>query len=70
VPLAPVLNCPKRAMGDANCDGVVDTKDYACWRSRFLTGKETSNCKNTDFNGKEAVNLLDFTIWKNSFLKK
>jgi endonuclease/exonuclease/phosphatase family metal-dependent hydrolase len=66
----PTLNCAKKASGDANCDGIVNTMDYTCWRFRLLTGNELAHCQNADFNGKENVNILDFAIWKNTYLRQ
>lgn len=29
------LNCPQKAVGDANCDGNVDNLDFEIWRSQY-----------------------------------
>jgi hypothetical protein len=60
----PSPSCPKKVLGDANCDGNVDTTDLGIWKSEFVN----FFVQLADFNGDGKVNLLDFEIWRNSTL--
>ncbi|MCX6732731.1 MAG: dockerin type I repeat-containing protein [Candidatus Roizmanbacteria bacterium] len=71
--------CPLRIKGDANCDSVVNALDYDVFKSQLqtvgngpLTGPNplsSSDFNAADFNGDKKVNVLDFEIWRNTFLK-
>lgn len=69
----PGPSCPKKAQGDANCDDVIDIKDYEIILSA-LQGNDISDlCDDVedcsaDINGDSNVTILDYTIWLNSFL--
>ncbi|MBI1862937.1 VCBS repeat-containing protein [Candidatus Microgenomates bacterium] len=58
--------CPKKPLGDANCDGKVSLADYSAWRSEF-TGQLTT--KTADFNTDGKVSLADYSTWRTSFTK-
>ena len=59
IPLDP--NCPKKSLGDANCDGWINNDDYNIWKSEFT---RTINTKGADFNDDQKVTLQDFEIWR------
>lgn len=56
-PLRPLL-----AAGDFNGDGVVDTADYAVWRTTF--GSTTD--LRADANGDGQIDTADYTLWRDS----
>lgn len=63
-----------RPKGDANCDQVVNSLDFDIFKVQLQTiGKGVvvdSNPKsNADFNNDKKVTILDFEIWRNTFLK-
>jgi hypothetical protein len=43
--------------------------DYACWRSEFITRQISPNCKTSDYDGRDGVGILDFAIWKATFVR-
>jgi hypothetical protein len=61
------IECPKKSIGDANCDKFVDSADYTVWRCELLGN---GNCANpatqfsADFNADTKVNINDFEIWR------
>lgn len=70
--------CPKKPLGDANCDQAIDMKDYAIWKCEFLGNNvcsasdllppgtiSSSGWANFNFQSFDAsVNLVDFEIWR------
>jgi len=51
-------------VGDINCDGVVDIRDYGLWRQNF----GQTNCGNpADLNGDCIVDIRDYGIWRQNF---
>jgi hypothetical protein len=63
--------CPQFAQGNANCDSVISTADYQCFKANFsaqkigLTPTPPGSCvRLADFNSDGYVNLLDFAIWR------
>jgi YVTN family beta-propeller protein len=51
-------------LGDINCDGIVDTRDYGLWRQSF----GQTNCGNpADLDGNCMVDIQDYAIWRTSF---
>ncbi len=58
----PAATCAKKAQGDADCNDVIDSADYAIWRSEFLAG----TVDKADFNADGRVSLADFEIWRKS----
>jgi len=66
-------SCPKKAQGDANCDDVIDIKDYEIILSALQGNDILDLCGDVedcsaDINGDSNVTILDYTIWLNSFL--
>lgn len=57
-------SCPKKTLGDADCNGMISITDYAAWRAEF---KGTATTKNGDFNGDGNVSLADYAAWKTTF---
>jgi MYXO-CTERM domain-containing protein len=51
-------------LGDINCDGIVDIRDYGVWRQNF--GQTT--CGNpADLNTDCIVDIRDYGIWRANF---
>src|SRR3954464_4486257 len=51
-------------LGDINCDGIVDIRDYGLWRQNF----GASACGNAaDLNGDCLVDIRDYGIWRQNF---
>ena len=64
--LAPTANCPKKNLGDANCDGKINGYDFSIWlRSQCTTGCVNINLR-SDFNNDRKVDDYDYNIWFNN----
>src|SRR5207248_1548930 len=51
-------------LGDINCDGIVDIRDYGIWRLSF----GASNCGNSaDLNADCIVDIRDYGVWRQNF---
>src|SRR5438034_3727543 len=51
-------------LGDINCDGIVDIRDYGSWRQSF----GQMNCGNpADLDGNCIVDIRDYGIWRANF---
>src|SRR3954462_13290316 len=51
-------------VGDINCDGIVDIRDYGIWRQLF----GDTDCGNpADLNGDCLVDIRDYGIWRQNF---
>src|SRR5439155_15155205 len=51
-------------LGDINCDGIVDIRDYGVWRTNF----GHTNCGNpADLDGTCIVDIRDYGIWRANF---
>jgi virginiamycin B lyase len=51
-------------LGDINCDGIVDVRDYGIWRQNF----GQTNCGNVaDLNGDCIVDTRDYGLWRQNF---
>jgi autotransporter-associated beta strand protein len=51
-------------LGDINCDGIVDIRDYGIWRANF----GQTNCGNpADLDGTCIVDIRDYGIWRQNF---
>jgi hypothetical protein len=51
-------------LGDMNCDGIVDIRDYGVWRQNF----GQTNCGNpADLDGNCIVDIRDYGIWRANF---
>jgi hypothetical protein len=60
-PTIPTTPC---LLGDINCDGIVDIRDYGIWRLTF--GR--ASCSNpTDLNSDCLVDIRDYAIWRQHF---
>jgi len=59
-------------MGDADCNGSVDSADYGCWVVEYLDPDAdlVGDCKSADFNASGKVDLLDFVLWRNTILSQ
>ena len=63
------IQCPKQSRGDANCDQVVDPKDYdGVFKPKMIGLPYPCDKCTADFNRDKIVNLLDYEIWRNSVL--
>lgn len=56
--------CALQRVGDALCDGRIDSADFEQWRNEFLAALAT---KKGDFNKDDKVNLVDFEVWRKGF---
>jgi hypothetical protein len=55
---------PPCILGDINCDGIVDIRDYGIWRQNF----GQTNCGNpADLNNDCIVDIRDYGIWRANF---
>jgi uncharacterized repeat protein (TIGR01451 family) len=55
---------PRCILGDINCDGIVDIRDYGIWRQNF----GQTNCGNpADLNGDCIVDIRDYGVWRANF---
>ena len=61
IPIATSIPCPKKAQGDANCDGTVNLLDYFYYVTVASGGRVPSSV-NPDFNGNGTVNAEDRAI--------
>ena len=51
-------------LGDINCDGIVDIRDYGIWRQQF----GATDCGNrADLNCDCIVDIRDYGIWRANF---
>src|SRR5262249_38656318 len=51
-------------LGDLNCDGFVDVRDYGIWRQQF----GATDCGNpADADGNCLVDIRDYGIWRQHF---
>src|SRR6266487_738256 len=51
-------------LGDINCDGIVDIRDYGIWRQQF----GATDCGNpADLNADCLVDIRDYGIWRQQF---
>ncbi|MDO8497222.1 MAG: dockerin type I domain-containing protein [bacterium] len=62
----PIVPCPRKSVGDFNCDGTVTLVDFDEWRNQF-TGKPPTNGVVADTNGDGKVTLVDFNVWRAEF---
>lgn len=60
----PTDSCPKRSLGDANCDGSISLQDAEAWRREFRSEVQTLFA---DFNLDGRVSLLDYESWRRGF---
>jgi hypothetical protein len=55
---------PGCILGDINCDGIVDIRDYGIWRANF----GATDCGNlADLNDDCIVDIRDYGIWRANF---
>lgn len=61
----PVIPCPRKPQGDANCDGKIDGIDYSIWLNSQCQPGANQSCADlrADFNGDHKVNDDDYQIW-------
>jgi MYXO-CTERM domain-containing protein len=65
---------PRCILGDINCDGIVDVRDYGLWRQHFGEGAgaaalsaRTGAALIGDLNGDGIVDIRDYSIWRANF---
>lgn len=58
--------CPKRHLGDANCDQLVNAADFEIFKSTVRGLRYASTNHSADFNADSKVNLQDYEIWRNT----
>lgn len=67
----PSTNCDQKVLGDANCDGKIDERDYAVWKQQFdtmapplpINYNANFSCKETH-NFSQFVDMIDYEIWR------
>jgi MYXO-CTERM domain-containing protein len=63
-PVAASGNTPPCILGDINCDGIVDIRDYGIWRQNF----GQTDCGNAaDLNLDCIVDIRDYGVWRANF---
>lgn len=60
----PTGSCPKRSLGDANCDGSISLADAEAWRREFRGEAQTVFA---DFNLDGRISLQDYESWRRGF---
>ncbi len=61
--------CTLKTQGDANCDGVINSQDYAIFRCEYLNKGQCSSLPSAmtaDFNQDGKIDLVDFEAWRKS----
>ena len=62
--LTPTATPTPCILGDINCDGIVDIRDYGIWRQQF----GATDCGNrADLNNDCIVDIRDYGIWRQNF---
>ena len=56
-----IFNLANTQFGDANFDGIVDTRDYAEWQR--LRDRPCGNWSSGDFNGDQFIDDSDYALW-------
>lgn len=62
----PYTVCPKKSIGDADCDNKITINDFAIWKDEFISKKG----RRSDFDRVGGVTIRDFGIWKVGFLSR
>ena len=57
-----IFNLANTQFGDANFDGLIDTRDFAEWES--LRNRPCGNWSSGDFNGDQFIDDSDFALWE------
>jgi hypothetical protein len=60
-------NCPKKNLGDANCDNQINDADFARWKCEFLGNGQCENiiyANTADFDNVRGVEINDYEIWR------
>jgi uncharacterized repeat protein (TIGR01451 family) len=55
---------PLCILGDINCDGIVDIRDYGLWRQAF--GQQGAGNR-ADLNRDDIVDIRDYGLWRQHF---
>lgn len=73
--------CPRKTLGDADCNGTTSVTDYAVWRIEYKGGCTSTNLTeaacgdnkdgigtllDADFNNDLKATLTDYQIWRNN----
>ena len=56
--------CPKKKLGDSNCDGKIDQPDILIWKEEL----DSPGALSSDFNDDKKIDLLDYLIWRRNAL--
>lgn len=55
--------CPKKTEGDANCDGIIDLKDFLIWKTEYRDSlTQPFQLGRADFNGDGLTDLKDYVF--------
>jgi FG-GAP-like repeat len=64
IPTVTATAIPTCILGDINCDGIVDIRDYGIWRQNF----GATDCGNrADLDNNCLVDIRDYGIWRANF---
>jgi hypothetical protein len=64
ITVTPTVTPTPCILGDINCDGIVDIRDYGLWRANF----GQTNCGNpADLDANCLVDIRDYGIWRTNF---
>ncbi len=58
-----------RKGGDYNCDAVVNGTDFVIWRREALDKIMRYDCWQADGNDDDKVSLIDYSLWREWYLK-
>lgn len=62
-------DCPKKPLGDANCDGKINLTDLEIWTREFIGEADTVFANFDGSKQLKPVTLQDLQIWQDSYLK-
>jgi hypothetical protein len=65
--ISPPANCPRKAQGDADCNGSINLADFEIWRQEFTSVGEQPYLGKADFNNDGNTTLADFEIWRRTY---
>jgi hypothetical protein len=64
-------NCPKKSIGDTDCNNSIDLNDFTKFREEFILsqkGQLDINAAKADFNSDMSVDLTDFNAFRNGYI--
>lgn len=64
-----IANCSLQSYGDADCNQVIDSRDYLYWRMCYVANGQKLPSIDPDFNHQSSCDLADFEIWRRNEVK-